>query len=460
MKKSIYAYLLIVCLCFSSSVFAQSFGQLPKENVDGYFQRAMQNRGLSYNNGYYQLLTDSLAVIVCDATGRNGFGMPVTNSVVYFYLRYRDNGEVFYWNDLYAFNNTSSNLFSSLEHPFIPQNQLRSIEPSLFTVMTYEDAMYYRFMYYIGLTALKGQGMSVDDRNRYLSFYTKTIKTGLWIRNNELDDFGDPVGVSLSCPLYSKKMKDGNVEAENLEFFLNISADNIKIIPPKFEFFNSLRKHTISIKDASGNQLTCSLDKNLNIVSNALNFLRVIEREGVIKGVIAEEDGKSYTFSLYLDGYNAAKKATKLITNSITNADKTKVEEKVTSKKSTEATSQKSDSKNKTRERMFGGPEINNLFGTYEIVDKAGKRFRLTLNEDDTAIIVYGNNNKCYCSLAYTSNQIWIEYSGEKPGITISGDSTEKYYPYLILRDGWVYTSNANARAMNPNLRVKATKIK
>ena len=109
------------------------------------------------------------------------------------------------------------------------------------------------------------------------------------------------------------KMQDGNIEKEGLEFFLSISDKGIRFIPDTFQVFLPWNKYALTIKDDSGNQLTCSLDDKFNITSHASSFLRIIERGGIIKGNIKDlSGGKSYVFSIYTDGYRLAKSSSKL----------------------------------------------------------------------------------------------------------------------------------------------------
>ena len=332
MKRFIPAF---IAFAFFSFQFAnaQTFAnQLSKDSVEERFVQEVQRQGLSFKNAYHQFLSDSLAVISCDLIGRNGFGQTVTQPAIFYCVLYHENGKEFYWKALYSVKDfgITPPLFFDIEHPYITKDKMMSQDNkfSLFSKMTYEDAMYYRFMYYIGLQNMKGSAWSEDDRQSFLNSYFRGVKTGFWICKSELDEFGDPVGVSLSCPFYTKKMQDGNVDKENVEFFLNISANNIRFIPGPFQYFSSLNKYVLTIKDASGNQLKCSLDDKLNITSNASSFLRFIERDGIIKGSIAQEKGGvSYVFSLYANGYNAAKKAVNLSTNNI--ADLVKKNEQV-----------------------------------------------------------------------------------------------------------------------------------
>ena len=321
MKRFIPTFIAFALFSFQFAN-AQTFANpLSKDLVEDSFVREMQRQRFSFNEAYHQILTDSLAVISCDATGRNGFGQTVTMPIIFYRVLFHVNEVQHSFTGVYLVkdNGITPPLFFDIEHPYITKDKMMSLENkfSFLSKMTYEDVMYYRFRYYVGLQAIKPAWLSEEDKPD-LDSYFRDVKTGYWICKSELDEFGDPVGVSLSCPFYAKTIKDGNVDEESVEFFLNISANNIRFIPGPFQYFSSLNKYVLTIKDPSGNQLKCSLDDKLNITSNASSFLRFIERDGIIKGSIAQEKGGvSYVFSLYANGYNAAKKAVNLSTNNI-----------------------------------------------------------------------------------------------------------------------------------------------
>ena len=327
MKRFIPTFIAFALFSFQFAN-AQTFADpLSKDLVEDCFVREMQRQSFSFNEAYHQILTDSLAVISCDATGRNGFGQTVIVPIIFYRVLFHVNEEQHSFTGVYLVkdNGITPPLFFDIEHPYITKDKMMSLENkfSFLSKMTYEDVMYYRFRYYVGLQAIKPAWLSEEDKPD-LDSYFRDVKTGYWICKSELDEFGDPVGVSLSCPFYAKTIKDGNVDEESVEFFLNISANNIRFIPAPFhDFVFPFRKNVLTIKDASGNQLKCSLDGKLNITSNASSFLRFIEHEGIIKGSIAQEEGGvSYVFSLYANGYNAAIKDVNLSTSTITDLDK------------------------------------------------------------------------------------------------------------------------------------------
>lgn len=106
----------------------------------------------------------------------------------------------------------------------------------------------------------------------------------------------------------------------------------------------------------------------------------------------------------------------------------------------------------------------NSFLGTYEVTDKVGCTFRITLNEDETATItgVRGESVTYYCSwieLSALNKGIKIRFSDEKPYIVYEGGADTNEYTDVYLKDGWLYAEDG-VQSKNPNWRLKATKIK
>lgn len=105
------------------------------------------------------------------------------------------------------------------------------------------------------------------------------------------------------------------------------------------------------------------------------------------------------------------------------------------------------------------------FLGTYEVTDKAGCTFRITLNEDETATItgVRGENNTYYCSWSNFSIYkagIALEFSGERPLLYFEGGDNRSAGEFCFLNDGWFYANMSASQAKNPKWRLKATKIR
>lgn len=314
MKKVLILAGVVLSLCHASSIFAQSFtNPLSKERADNLFTEDMAKFGFQYTNAYYQVLSDSLAVISFNTNAVNGFGQTINASLIYFSVLYHESGKEQQWQGYYHYNDPFPSLFEKTLNPYIPKEQMMSHKNNslLLSMMNYEDAMYYRFRYFNGLCNLaRLSSMTEEVKHNFFDSFFQSIKTGFWICKSEFDEFGDPVGVVLSCPFYANYIKDGNVEEENEEFFLNISDKGISFTSDSI--INYYPDYTLTIKDAFGNQLTCSLDDKLNITSNVSSFLRIIERGGIIKGNIKSlKRGKSYAFTIYTDGYRVAKSSIK-----------------------------------------------------------------------------------------------------------------------------------------------------
>lgn len=104
------------------------------------------------------------------------------------------------------------------------------------------------------------------------------------------------------------------------------------------------------------------------------------------------------------------------------------------------------------------------FLGTYEVTDKVGCTFRITLNEDETATItgVSGESVTYYCSwmdYRVIKRGIGIKFSDEKPYIVYEGGADTNKYTDVYLKDGWLYAEDG-VKSKNPNWRLKATKIK
>lgn len=463
MKKYLFSFALLLCSCFSFSISAQITKEKVEKHLDDYFQK----REISHKGDKYWVYTDSLVVMGTEITYTNKLGMLRSEEFIWSYIMMNSEDGKRYWEQGYTLDR-SPKLFSDLKNPFISENQIKTsnYKSSLFSKMSYADAMYYRFLYTMFIDELEVFDEMTDEvRNIWVDLFFRNCKTGLWVVKNELDAFGDLADISLSCPFYAKRMKDGTIEAANLPFFVNVSKDNIRFISDGFQYFPASDSYVLTIKDADNNKLSCSLDNKLNITSNALSFLRFIERGGIIKGNITLTNrGVSYGFSLYVDGFNAAKQATGLETSSITNDDKTNTGEtnSITNdnKTNTGKTSSITDNKTNTKKRRSSIP-FDYYVGTYEITDKNGKKFTITVKEDETATIVDRNNNTFYCSATklYTG-ELWIKATTAPNIIINKSRDYETKNKWYYLYEGWLYSDIIVLEAKDPNLRLKVTKIK
>lgn len=105
------------------------------------------------------------------------------------------------------------------------------------------------------------------------------------------------------------------------------------------------------------------------------------------------------------------------------------------------------------------------FLGTYEVTDKVGCTFRITLNEDETATItgVRGENKTFYGS--WTNFSIYkagiaLQFSGSTPLLYFEGGDNRGKGDYCFLNDGWFYSDMSASQAKNPDWRLKATKIR
>ena len=107
-----------------------------------------------------------------------------------------------------------------------------------------------------------------------------------------------------------------------------------------------------------------------------------------------------------------------------------------------------------------------NPWGTYKVVDKKGKTFYFTLNEDKTATVKREGSKKIYyCSLTdfrFADSGIWVDFSKDEPAIHFEGGVTDFYdnAGQVVLKDGWLYSSTEKADSKHPKWKLKAEKIK
>lgn len=130
-----------------------------------------------------------------------------------------------------------------------------------------------------------------------------------------------------------------------------------------------------------------------------------------------------------------------------------------TEKKQTEQLSSKQETKKE-----------DSFLGTYEVTDKVGCTIRITLNEDETATItgVKGEGVTYYCSWSdftstYGGIRVWYGDTEKVPYLVFEGGDNVKKNRYnpggCLSRDGWYYVTINEAKAKDPNWRLKATKI-
>lgn len=104
----------------------------------------------------------------------------------------------------------------------------------------------------------------------------------------------------------------------------------------------------------------------------------------------------------------------------------------------------------------------SNFIGTYEVTDKVGSTMRIKLNEDESATItsVRGENVILYCSWSESLDcGIGIHFSDQKPNLVYEGGAIDIYSSCVYIKDGWLYSGYSNAKAKNPQWRLKITKI-
>lgn len=115
----------------------------------------------------------------------------------------------------------------------------------------------------------------------------------------------------------------------------------------------------------------------------------------------------------------------------------------------------------KPTEQQVQTQASDNFLGTYEVTDKAGKTFKITLNSDKTATVIAVGKKETvyYCSWHdFRDEGIKIDFSDEAPKITYPGGVDDNLYMEVNILDGWLYPFN-KVSSKNPKWRLEAKKV-
>lgn len=117
----------------------------------------------------------------------------------------------------------------------------------------------------------------------------------------------------------------------------------------------------------------------------------------------------------------------------------------------------------KPTEQQVQTKASDNFLGTYEVTDKAGKTFKITLNSDKTATVTAVGKKETvyYCSWSdfrVINEGIKISYSDGEPKITYPGGVDDHSYLGFNILDGWLYPSD-KVSSKNPKWRLEAKKV-
>lgn len=112
--------------------------------------------------------------------------------------------------------------------------------------------------------------------------------------------------------------------------------------------------------------------------------------------------------------------------------------------------------------------DFSNSEGTYELTDKLGQSFVLTLEDDETGKATI-QGEVYYCSWKFRktplkpfSGYLELRFSPNKnnalPTLVFEGGTGD--IGFACIRDGWLYYDHSALEAKNPSLRLSIKKVK
>lgn len=109
-----------------------------------------------------------------------------------------------------------------------------------------------------------------------------------------------------------------------------------------------------------------------------------------------------------------------------------------------------------------GNNDVSAPVGTYQVTDKAGKKWVINVNEDETIVIEGTDNSAYYGSWRLYKGKIETSFTSDSfypPLIFPNSESTDGMYLVIDLKDKFIYASNS-AESKNPRKRLSITKVK
>lgn len=101
--------------------------------------------------------------------------------------------------------------------------------------------------------------------------------------------------------------------------------------------------------------------------------------------------------------------------------------------------------------------------GTYQVTDKAGNKWLISVNEDETIVIEGTDNSAYYGSWDLYKGKIETSFTSDgfiyPPLIFPNSESTDGMYLVIDLKEDYIYASNS-AESKNPRKRLPITKVK
>lgn len=244
-------------------------------------------------------INDSLCIMHCNHTGKNGFGNEITSKVEYIYLIH---------------NNVAYESVNNVDGTTIYQDQ-NAMETAkkgtIYQNCSYDDAIRYRAVYEINT-----QGRRVDKQDELINIPVPT-RTGNWSLATYTDSFGDDTNEHFLFLV--GKGTFSNTATTNSELSATLSIDTNSISIGLFEYNSMLAKDDdickIKVKYPNGVTSDWVIQNNYSgriSLSNKQRqeFKEMAKEEGEISFSISK--GR-YTFSSYkfkfdLTGYNEALK--------------------------------------------------------------------------------------------------------------------------------------------------------
>ena len=101
--------------------------------------------------------------------------------------------------------------------------------------------------------------------------------------------------------------------------------------------------------------------------------------------------------------------------------------------------------------------------GTYQVTDKAGNKWLISVNEDETILIEGTDNSAYYGSWHLYKGKIETSFTSDgyiyPPLIFPNSESTDGMYLVIDLKEDYIYASNS-AKSKNPRKRLPISKVK
>lgn len=296
--KKIFYYLSVVCLTLVSCIETKQ-SEIEKLAIETFkMSYAQENKDINYETFKTVFYTQNLCILHIEDDNKNA---PTKVE----YLFFTQDGK-----NYEAIQNLAKDSI------FVSEPTLKKISNgTIYENQDYANAIVFRAVQYICMTGREVGNHSTDF------FLNTPLETGLWILGNTVDEFGDKVGenhlITFGKGTYSDKYKTNEILMVAL-----ITDKYGNVVLKLFENGNGEVKefrHYIKIKDSDGiiHEIyftdTSSGYIRPNTVEDALELLRIVEKEGEISAIAEVKGGwfsssKTYKFKFNLTGYKKAMK--------------------------------------------------------------------------------------------------------------------------------------------------------